>query len=1031
MIRALYLLFVLSGAAGLIYESIWTRYLGLFVGHDAYAQIIVLVIFLGGMSAGALAVSRRTERLVQPLYGYVAVEFAVGVIGLFFHEIFQGVTSWTYASVYPELAGSWLLPLAKWGIASALILPQSVLLGTTFPLMSAGVLRLDRRTPGRSLALLYFSNSLGAAAGVLVAGFYLVALAGLPGTLLAAAMLNLVVAGLTVWVIVAARNADVDARAAVGGAGTTPPPHLAPADPRPVTRDAGLERLLLWTSLGTAVASFIYEIDWIRMLALVLGSATHSFELMLSAFILGLAFGAWWIRQRADRLASPIRTLGLVQWMMGLLALATLPLYVQSFDWVAALLATFARNDAGYTGFTIARYGLCLVIMLPATFCAGMTLPLITRTLLSAGSGERAIGAVYAWNTLGSILGVVIGGLVLLPMIGLKAMLIVGAAIDMAIGVALLSRAARTEGRPARLAAGAAFATLAVAIGIGVGVRLDQNVLASGVYRTGGLVGPGEREITFYRDGRTATVTASKTIGSNILTLATNGKPDASLTPVWFQRCDSVTRPTPLMADAATQTLLPLVTLAHMPGATSGAVIGQGSGMSSHLLLGSSRLKSLVTIEIEPKMIEGSRVFLPANRRTFEDPRSEIVIDDAKSYFASAHRRFDVIMSEPSNPWVSGVSGLFTTEFYGRVRQYLTDDGVFGQWLHVYELDDALVLSVLSAIHQNFRSYEVYLVPNGDLLVVASNRETLPTPDWSVFQSPGLRSDLCRFTPLTPPVLNALSIVSRAELAPLVEELGQPNSDYYPVLDLGAERRRFRRDHASGFPALSDEWFNLLASLTGRRAGPGGEPLPALPENPRVRALALGALVRSPAAQAASDSLLGALAHQAIYQSTMWQAMLAADQTPSNWELWLEQANAVDRLRSGGTAGTVDEPFYAALTKFMARHRAPEPARDVVAFRHGMASWNFSEANAAAGRLMPVVLKEHRWIAPDELRDGVVIARLQLRDAPGARQALDGLEKFSSRPAGDLRSMLLGAYVRMAEGTQVTVAQPLGATARP
>ena len=148
MIRALYLLFVLSGAAGLIYESIWTRYLGLFVGHDAYAQIIVLVIFLGGMSVGALVVSRRSARLAQPLYGYVGVEFAVGIIGLFFHDIFQSATSWAYTSVYPELAGTWMLPVAKWGIASALILPQSVLLGATFPLMSAGVLRLDRGAPG-------------------------------------------------------------------------------------------------------------------------------------------------------------------------------------------------------------------------------------------------------------------------------------------------------------------------------------------------------------------------------------------------------------------------------------------------------------------------------------------------------------------------------------------------------------------------------------------------------------------------------------------------------------------------------------------------------------------------------------------------------------------------------------------------------------------------------------------------------------------------------------------------------------------
>ncbi|MEO7986988.1 MAG: spermidine synthase [Gemmatimonadales bacterium] len=1021
MIRALYLLFVLSGAAGLIYESIWTRYLGLFVGHDAYAQIIVLVIFLGGMSAGALAVSRKSERLIQPLYGYVGVEFAVGVIGLYFHDIFQAVTSWAYATVYPELAGSWLLPVAKWGIASALILPQSVLLGMTFPLMSAAVLRLARGNPGRSLSMLYFSNSLGAAAGVLIAGFYLVALAGLPGTLLAAAMLNLVVAGSTVGVIVAARNAEV----------TGPLQGALPAggnDPEPATRDLRLQRLLLWTSLGTAVASFIYEIDWIRMLALVLGSATHSFELMLSAFILGLALGAFWIRSRADRFAQPLRTLGIVQWTMGFLALATLPLYVQSFEWVAALLSTFARNDAGYAGFTIARYGLCLLIMLPATFCAGMTLPLITRTLIVRGAGERAIGAVYAWNTLGSIIGVVLGGLVLLPLIGLKAMLITGAAIDMAIGAALLARAAKAEGRGRRLAPAAALAAVALTVAVGLGLRLDQNVLASGVYRTGHLIPGGDRSMIFYRDGRTSTVTGFRTVKANILSLATNGKPDASLTPIWYQRCDSFSPPAPLMSDAATQTLLPLVTLAHVPGARTAAVIGQGSGMSSHLLLGSAALESLVTIEIEPQMIEGSRIFAPANRRAFEDPRSEIVIDDAKSYFASAHRRFDLIMSEPSNPWVSGVSGLFTTEFYGRVRQYLTDDGVFGQWLHVYELDDPLVLSVLAAIHQNFHSYEIYLVPSGDLLIVASNRDRLPAPDWSVFQAPGLHSDLCHFPPLTPSVLDALSIAGRQELAPLLDSYSQPNSDYYPVLDLGAEQRRFRGDRATGFSALSDEWFNLLSSMTGRRSASGGEPLPALPENPRVRALALGALVRSPAANASPDSLLVALAHQAIYQSTMWQAMLAADHRPSNWELWLEQANGVDRLRNGGTAGTANEAFYTELAAFMNRHNAPQPVRDVVTFRHAIAAWNFAEAAAAADRLLPVVLQEHRWISPDELRDGLVFARLHLRDATGARQALDTLAQFSARPAGDLRSMLLGAYVRTLEAMPATATQPLGAT---
>src|SRR5690606_33409360 len=137
-------------------------------------------------------------------------------------------------------------------------------------------------------------------------------------------------------------------------------------------------------------------------LALVLGSATHAFELMLSAFILGLAIGAISIR-KLDTLKSPLHTLGGVPVAMGLLAIFTLPVYVASFDWFTTIMAMVSRTDPGYTGFSILRYGLCLLVMLPSTICAGMTLPLITRSLMVGGGGESAIGRVYAWNTLGAM----------------------------------------------------------------------------------------------------------------------------------------------------------------------------------------------------------------------------------------------------------------------------------------------------------------------------------------------------------------------------------------------------------------------------------------------------------------------------------------------------------------------------------------------------------------------------------------------------------------------------------------------------
>jgi hypothetical protein len=371
------------------------------------------------------------------------------------------------------------------------------------------------------------------------------------------------------------------------------------------------------------------------------------------------------------------------------------------------------------------------------------------------------------------------------------------------------------------------------------------------------------------------------------LFLATNGKTDASLGPEWRRSCDSTTPRPSLGSDAATQTLLPMVTLAHAPSARSAAIIGFGSGMSSHALLGSPELQELVTIEIEPMMVEGARAFLPVNHRVYDDPRSTIVVDDAKSYFASEHRRFDLILSEPSNPWVSGVSGLFTSEFYARVGRYLTDDGVFGQWIHTYELDDELVTSVLAGIHRNFRDYDVFLVAGGDLLIVATNRAKLPRPDWSVLTSPEVRKDLCHFRPLTPDALDNLRLIGRRALAPLLDDYPQPNSDYYPVLDLGAEQRRFRHDHAAGFEALSGEWHNFLASIDGVRTPPGNDPLARLPETPRVDARAIDAYLRGVPGSTAVEFAADARMRQAGFSLQLWKTLLASNRAPADWEFWL------------------------------------------------------------------------------------------------------------------------------------------------
>ena len=410
---ALFLLFAVSGFAGLIYESIWSHYLKLFLGHAAYAQTLVLALFMGGMAIGSWLCSRLSQRWSNLLRGYAISEAVIGIAALVFHPVFLGATGMAYDSWLPGLHeatnSETATALFKWLLAGALILPQSILLGMTFPLMSAGIIRRHPDAPGETLAMLYFTNSLGAAIGVLASGFVMIEHLGLPGTMMAAGAINLVLATV-VWVL--APGADPRPQLATETHAAQPGALRAPTE--------APYGLMLTIALLTGTASFIYEIGWIRMLSLVLGSSTHSFELMLSSFILGLACGGLWVKKRIDRITDPVRFLALVQVAMGVLALATLPLYGQMFPLMQAVMKGLAQTDSGYTLFLLASHGIALAIMFPASFCAGMTLPLITFVLLRSGQGEKAIGAVYAANTLGAIIGVFAAAHLGMPLLGLK-----------------------------------------------------------------------------------------------------------------------------------------------------------------------------------------------------------------------------------------------------------------------------------------------------------------------------------------------------------------------------------------------------------------------------------------------------------------------------------------------------------------------------------------------------------------------------------------------------------------------------------
>jgi spermidine synthase len=786
-----YLLFTASGFAGLIYESIWTHYLKLYLGHAAYAQSLVLVVFMGGMAAGAAACARISERLRNPLAAYALIEAVIGLAALGFHEAFVALTGWSYVSLLPGLGGAWSVLGAKLGIACLLILPQSVLLGATFPLMSAGLVRAHPRSTGESVAMLYFTNSLGAAMGVLASGFLLIAWTGLPGTLRTAGAINLALAAL-VWLLSRPMRA----------------PALAPAAP-PASRAA---LLLLAIAFLTGLASFIYEIAWIRMLSLVLGASTHAFELMLSTFILGLALGGYAVRRRVDATASPERLLGWVQVAMGLCALLTLPVYDRSFELMEYFMRGLARTDAGYILFNVSGQAVAALVMLPATFCAGMTLPLITGALLRRGAGERALGQVYAANTLGAIAGVLLAVHIGLPVLGLKGALVAASLLDAALGLYLLYRWAprRLQFVPAAALCAAIFVPIAAAF------QLDANKMTAGVYRHGELASSRNAEILFQKDGKTATVHLAR-YGST-LSIRTNGKSDGSINITGEAESDRGT-------DEITMVLTAALPLALKPEARSAAVIGIGTGVTTHTLLQSLALERVETVEIEAAMAEAARGFLPRTTATFADPRGRVVIDDAKTYFAARDRRYDLILSEPSNPWVSGVASLFTREFYARIRSHLAPGGLLVQWFQLYEIDASLLASVMGALGSEFAHYAVYAPSDHDVLILAGAAPFPAHAQARVFDQPGLAQELRRVHIRGAGDLDARYLGSRATLEPLFASYdARPNSDYDPVLDLNAARHRFTERSATSVVGLLNAAVPVLELL---------EPQPARrPMNP-------------------------------------------------------------------------------------------------------------------------------------------------------------------------------------------------------
>jgi spermidine synthase len=767
-------LFIISGATGLVYQIAWFKYLSLFLGNTTYAQTVVLATFMGGLAIGASLWGRRADQARSPLTLYARLEFLIGLYCLAYPSLL-GVSKNIFISVVHSLQlpsdGSAVLML-KLLISALMLLFPTILMGGTLPVLVRFISGSVEES-GKNVAILYFLNSLGAVVGSLLGGFFLIQIVGLQLTVISAGIVNVMIAGIafllskrTVNLVTAPENAKL--------------PDSSPATDRQVMLAVGVAGI-------SGLAAMIYEVAWVRLLIPVLGSSTNSYTLMLVAFISGITIGSWIVSALIDRIRSVPGALAMCQIGVGVAMALMLPVYgrIPYIYWQLGALLT--RVEGTYSIFLLLQFIVGFAIMIVPTIFLGMSLPfasrIATRSVTVLGT---SVGTVFSINTLGTVVGSLGAGLVLIPLIGVRHAMEFGFVLNLACGVVL----AFNNEKFSALARGA-IASLAVAvtlIAVVFGPNWNETVALSGVFRqvSGNRTPPSSyseflkiaaaNKVLFYKEGASATVgvvehpTATGT--QNVLLI--NGKADASS-----------------VSDLPTQVLLAQVPMMFHPSPDTVLVIGFGSGVTVGSVL-THPVKLVESIEISPEVIAASKYFEPTNRQPLADPRVRLYVDDALAYLHLANPDYDVIISEPSNPWIAGIGNLYSTEFFRACRSKLRPGGLMVQWFHLYEVDDETFRLVVRTFRSVFPHVTVWESLTTDVLLVGSLEVlTVDEPALAAkLRLESVRADLGRISIPDPATLLSLQMISER---PLREygSAGPLNTEDKPLLEHWAPKAFF------------------------------------------------------------------------------------------------------------------------------------------------------------------------------------------------------------------------------------------------
>ncbi|MCC6336340.1 MAG: fused MFS/spermidine synthase [Myxococcales bacterium] len=718
--RAIAALLFCSGATGLVYEVVWSKLLSDVLGNSGQAHAIVLATFMGGLALGAWLFGGLADRLQRPLALYAFIEVGVGLYALVFPAV-HGALEAAFLSVAPGFSESARV-VPKLFFAALALVPPTVAMGGTMPAMLKHATREDPsiRT---TLARLYAVNSVGAAVGAWLAGTVWIPNAGLSATTRAAGAINLALGAIALWL---ARRSPLEADV-----------RERPEDGEETYGPAEVRAALFGLALSGFTA-MLYETGWIRLVTLVVGASSYAFTWIVCAFILGISLGSTWVARRPG--ADSLRLFGRLQAAIAVTLCLTLPLYLRVPYLFLKVRGMLARTEGAFPAWQALLFAVSLVVMLAPTFVMGAAFPVGARVVAKGhATVGRRIGWVWAVNTVGTVLGALLGGLWLMPALGVEALFTLGLVLTLLGAFVALQAAGGTNFRLVPVGVGVAvFALYAVAFRGWAPVlarlspfRASPAILQGRTVKDYVQLYLDTQVQDFVRDDTFATVFVGHVAKNPAHRfLLVNGKPDASTGP----------------GDQVTQALLGQLGLLLVPQPPKKVlVVGAGAGFTVASAL-SHPVERVDLVEISPGVLEAARLFADVNRGALDDPRTHLHVDDARTFLALSGDRYDVIISEPSNPWVAGISSLFTQEFFEIVDRHLAEGGVLVQWIHTYEMSDELVRLVMRTLRTHFPHVTGWQGGDGDLLLLASRAPL--SPDYAELARrvalPAVKADLGR-----------------------------------------------------------------------------------------------------------------------------------------------------------------------------------------------------------------------------------------------------------------------------------------------